>query len=526
MHDSTVETAQGQTDGEGDASFTGSGIGQRRRPLRHFLLFRWPESIALLAYAAIVAAAIPFHEPWADEAQAWQLARNLSLRELFGTYLRYEGSPGLWHLLLWVLNRAHIGYTGLHWFCGAIALLATALLLFASPFPRFLKLALPFTTFLLYQYAVIARSYVLAPLLLFGIAVFWRRHPLLVALGLGLLANTSLHAAAISAGLAVVYFLERIRNGGRDKAHDRRGLLSCALIIAAFYAFALWTAWPPHDIVRALLPEHSRALIPDAIASLVRAVCWPWELSIFFWIAIAALFAARSRFFYLLPVVCFALFSGRIYARWWHAGLLIPLLLCLLWISWPEPGAAISRRESFGRIALAVMIATQIAWAGYALYYDHFFPYSPDLAAAEFLRPLVARGDKVIVTAIDDEGNGAFDDVGILPYFDQNIYANQANAFWWWSSDDLTELRFEQMLPTHPRFVLVEIRNKSFSNQIDLSAPKFLAVERAGYRFAHAWCGTFPEGFQLTEPECHVLFESTRGALEPATPPVVVPANR
>lgn len=491
-----------------------------------WLRFHWPECCTLVAYGALVAAAIPFHEPWADEAQAWQLARTLSLGELFKTYLRYEGSPGLWHLLLWMLNRAHLGYAGLHWFCGAIAFSATALLLFASPFPRYLKLTLPFTTFLLYQYAVVARSYVLAPALFFAIAFFWKRNPLLVSLCLGLLANASLHAAVISAGLAVVFVVDQIRDGNLHDRRNRNALLAGAAIVAAFYLFAIWTAWPPHDIVRALLPEHSRALIPDAIASLVHAVCWPWWLSILFWIAVGALFAARSRFHYLLPAACFALFSGRVYARWWHVGLLIPLLICLLWISWPARDAATSRSEFIGRLALAIMIATQISWAAYALYYDHYNPYSPDLAAAQYLRPFVQNGNRITVTYIDDEGNGAFDDVGLLPYFDHNIYANQAHAFWWWSSADPTETRFLEILPTHPRFVLVEIRNKAFSNQIDLNQPKFLSVEQAGYRFTHAWCGTFPEGFQLTEPECHILFEYQAAAPASSSTLTVVTANR
>ena len=66
---------------------------------------RWPEWGTLFFYAALVAFAIPYHEPWVDEAQAWQLARNLPLTSLFKTYIRYEGSPGLWHFLLWMMIR-------------------------------------------------------------------------------------------------------------------------------------------------------------------------------------------------------------------------------------------------------------------------------------------------------------------------------------------------------------------------------------------------------------------------------------
>jgi len=179
--------------------------------VRTELRLRWPEWTAISVFAAVVAFVIPYHEPWTDEAQGWQLARSLSLRSLFQTHIHYEATPGLWHFLLWILNRAHVSYAGMHWICGAIAVVAAGLLVFISPFPRYLKLTLPFTFFLVYQYAVIARGYLLVPLILFSIAVGWKKSPLVVAALLGLLANCALHAAAISGGLAIVYFVEELR---------------------------------------------------------------------------------------------------------------------------------------------------------------------------------------------------------------------------------------------------------------------------------------------------------------------------
>ena len=185
-----------------------------------FIRKEWPECAATIAYTALLAFAIPFHEPWADEAQAWQLARSLSLPDLFRHYLRYEGSPGLWHLLLHLLVKLHVSYTGMHWISGAIALAGVTLLIFCSPFPRAIRLTLPFTFFLAFQYAVVARSYVLVPLLLFATAAVWRKSPLLVALLLGLLGNASMHALAISGGMALLYLYENWRS------LDRRTLLT------------------------------------------------------------------------------------------------------------------------------------------------------------------------------------------------------------------------------------------------------------------------------------------------------------
>lgn len=232
------------------ASATGGGPSKKRS--------RWPEWCALSAYAALVAFAIPFHEPFADEAQAWQLARSLSLASLFKTYIRYEGSPGLWHFLLWILIRIHVSYTGIHWICGGIAVAATALLIFKSPFPRYLKLTLPFTVFLVYQYAVVARNYALAPILLYLVALCWKRSPLILALLLGLLANVSLHASVMSGGLAIVYLVEQVRHGSAKDPRRWRQLLPGAVILLALWAFAIWTAWPPRDFLKSLigLPAH------------------------------------------------------------------------------------------------------------------------------------------------------------------------------------------------------------------------------------------------------------------------------
>src|SRR5579863_3605114 len=153
------------------------------------------ETVILAVYAVLVASAIAHHEPWADEAQAWQLARYLSLHDLFFTYLHYEGHPILWFIVLRALNLLGVSYAGMHWMCGAIGVAGTALFLFYAPFPKYLKALLPFTYFLLFQYVVVGRSYVFVPPLLYLVAMQWRKNPLVLAVLLGLLANVEMHAA-------------------------------------------------------------------------------------------------------------------------------------------------------------------------------------------------------------------------------------------------------------------------------------------------------------------------------------------
>jgi hypothetical protein len=476
-----------------------SELGQKIR-------LRWPEWTTMVLYAGMVAFAIPYHEPWADEAQAWQLARTLPLVTLFQKYIRYEGSPGLWHFLLWILNRAHVSYTGMHWICGAIAVAGISILVLKSPFPRYLKLSLPFTYFLIFQYAVVARNYVLVPVMLFMIAFRWKKSPAAIALLLGLLANVALHAAMISGGLAVVYAIERMRDGDFEHRDKRRKLLLSTAILLFFYAFAIWTAWPPHDLVLARVRGESRSFTTNAIVSLVWGVCEPWPLSILFWIALGLCFRARRSTFYLLPLLFFGCFSGIVYAAWWHAGLVIPLVICLLWITWPTRGRTISRYETISRVAMIFMAGTQILWSAYVLAYDHSQAYSPDLAASKFLQPLVRDGAQIAVTYLEQPWSHSFDAVGILPYFDHNIYMNLPNSFWSWSANDPTEDLFTAALSAQPRIVVVET-HKPHNEPINLESPKVWILTKSGYRLTNTFCGTKPTRLQEGEDICHLVFQ-------------------
>src|ERR1700685_3390409 len=126
--------------------------------------------VTLAVYALLAPSTIPRHKPWADEAQSWLLARDSSLSHLWGTLLHYEGTPGLWQTLLHLLIRLGLSYSAYNFVSGFLGLVAAYLLLRYAPLPLFIRILLPFTYFLCYQYAVIARSYALIAPLLFAIA--------------------------------------------------------------------------------------------------------------------------------------------------------------------------------------------------------------------------------------------------------------------------------------------------------------------------------------------------------------------
>ncbi|HTV13151.1 MAG TPA: hypothetical protein VME68_00460 [Acidobacteriaceae bacterium] len=218
----------------------------------------WIETLILGACAIVVAAGIAWHEPWADEAQAWLLARDSSFRNLMLHGLHFEGSPGLWHVLLWLLVRMHVSYMGMHWIGGAIALAGMAVLLRYAPFPLILRVLLPFGFWFSYQDAVVARSYVLFAVLAFSAAALLRgmaqweapaalRWPRLLGLAaiLGLMANVSVHGFVASVGFALAALLLLRR---RIHAAQAVALAGPALLLACLWGFAVFTAAPASQV--------------------------------------------------------------------------------------------------------------------------------------------------------------------------------------------------------------------------------------------------------------------------------------
>ena len=53
---------------------------------------------------------IPYHEIWRDEAQAWLIARDTPLKDLFSV-LKHEGHPAGWFLLLMPFAKAGLPAT-------------------------------------------------------------------------------------------------------------------------------------------------------------------------------------------------------------------------------------------------------------------------------------------------------------------------------------------------------------------------------------------------------------------------------
>lgn len=165
---------------------------------------RWPEVLVLAAYALLVLLTTLRHEIWKDEAQAWLIACSSdNLADLFG-FLEIEAHPALWYLCLWVLSRFSDHVLLMQLFHALLAIVTAALLVFCAPMRFWQRAMAVFGYYLVYEYAIIARNYVLGALLCFAVcALVSRRNRAMIWIGvlLALLANTSAQGAILGAGL-------------------------------------------------------------------------------------------------------------------------------------------------------------------------------------------------------------------------------------------------------------------------------------------------------------------------------------
>jgi hypothetical protein len=185
--------------------------------------FGWMETVTLAVYTVILAVTLHFHEPWADEAQAWLIGRDNTVWQIIRYRQHYEGAPPLWALMLRGFHLLRGTYAGMGWLGAAIAVLGIYIWLRWSPFPLLLRVLVPFTFFLQYQFAVIARGYILFPLLIFSLCALYTRKQRVVwfAAAAGLLANISLQGFAVAFAIGVLYLFDMWSSSREDSGSEK-----------------------------------------------------------------------------------------------------------------------------------------------------------------------------------------------------------------------------------------------------------------------------------------------------------------
>lgn len=401
----------------------------------------WWKYLLLAAFLLLTGILILIHAPWHDEVQAWLMARDSNPWSLLFHYLRYEGHPGLWYLLLMIPAKLKLPLVFLNLLSVAFMALAAYLILFRSPFPTIIKVLLPFSYFFFYQYAVIARSYALIPPLLFSVAVLYRRkneRPLIYFTLLILLACVSLHGTLIALSLLLLH-LGDLRKGWAALSPGSRkrnivGLLMFALVLVIMIIMLV----PPPDISSAQKYNFGiKHFLTVTYHALDISLASHWFISFpALAVLLAWLFKKKLLFMYLVLTVPLLVFFAVVYSVVHHYGILLFVLIFVLWLSFNdenlESGNIFKINDSCFKqaavAALTVVLLFQIYYSVQSFRMEFKVKYSSSYSIAKYIKENHLEGKKINMVGMQTP---------ILAYFDDNIFSNYNDGhkpcFWLYS---------------------------------------------------------------------------------------------
>lgn len=380
------------------------------------------------------------HEPWADEAQSWLIARdNNNLIDLLKA-VKYEGTLPTWHLINKAFQLAGLDYD--HMFVIPLVFSAIGvILLFFTDAPLWSKIMLPFSFFVVYQNSVVARQYAMVFPAMMLIVIFYRKRfdvPVRYHLALFLLAITSSFGVVISCSFMLWDFIIMLKKRFEGPAYKKYLLpfFGTGIVILVMSYLSL----PPDDCSTALnkyslVKNVTNALLFNIENTALRYIFLALMLALFVYYFRRVLIQA------LVMTAPLIIFMAVVYQREWHMTYLFFLLVSLLMIfrdDFKKTERPFEKPANvLANIMVIMLLAVQCAAGVYSVYYEHQHAYSPAKEIAEFVRPYAGEG-----AVIDREG---FYAIALSPYYDQPLYTNDTcgKAYFIWSynvpNDKLTK---------------------------------------------------------------------------------------
>ena len=483
----------------------------RTGPFNAAFAFEVGDVLVLVLYTLVLAWAIYHHRPWIDEAQAWLIARDDSMRDMLLRRLHYEGAPALWHLLLKLAIAVRLPYAGLNSFAGTFALLGMLVFLRFSPFPRAFRWLLPFTFYLQYQYAAIARPYVLFPLLLFTLCILYsvrEPRPILFAVTAGLLVNINLHAGIITCVFALLYLGELRQNRTSASGELQGRVVIGTAVFLMFCVLSVFTAFPapdamvkpaatgkvkrPHSLLSRLIPPEqmpasappldpplnevavsqanlgprsaaSPTLTPTfthrALHKLTETVQVAADvatfsvaesnvLSVLFLLTFALWLWSRGSLALALPWLITVPIAASIWIYDHHTGMFILALVAAAWISL-ETRVQVRGSRVISSAMGAVALLVLLLQIGWTSHAIDAERYHAYDPGKETETFLVRNyaGKRI-------DGFG-FETVSVQPYANHNLFSNWDHSYLLWSNANPIDLRRTEALAQHPDVVVV-----------------------------------------------------------------------
>lgn len=423
---------------------------------------------------------------WKDEMQAWLLTRDShSLFELFH-HLRYEGHPALWYLLLYL--PAHISWNpvSMQVLNYLISVCEAWLIVSARKLHWSIRLLTIFSYFIFFQHGAVARSYMLATVLLTAavrclIAANPKRKMAILFFALAI--NTHVFAAAIAAPFVIWEFVvvKARRSITLRNLLGDSNLWFATLVISG----ALLTAWLTVRPAPDLKPSLAESDLSGIARSLMRTEAYAWNAFIpiaegpvsarlkgrllrdhffaawatlaVFLLLLASIRTSRARAYFIstsvLLMLCIAVTIH--FPQIHRLGLLFLTFFLALLIDAHEANANQSRQWLSRQSRYAVILSILICQAFIGLYaggLDWLRPYSAAKDVSVWLKeqglennPMIIPYEAGAVLGYLERPSAYLGNWGETGSF--AVWNTRFNEFWTLSEKDLSDAQGRSRLP-------------------------------------------------------------------------------
>ena len=367
--------------------------------------------IIFVVYVIAISIVASRHEYWADEANAWLLARDATIWELFTKFAHADGHPMLWHLIIKFFQFIKLPYKYFNIVSVIFSSLGVYLLLFKSKFKWYIKALIPFTYFIFYQYSVIARGYCLILPLLCLLAIIWenrKEHYFLFTLLLTLLISLEVYTLLIAGSIYLLEIIDYIKN---RKKYNKNILyylivLFFIFLITSIYVFPLKTnTFIP---IKKIIFSLANSFVSSTISPFINYVNSLLECLIIVTIIVSYLKSGKKKELLELIIIFLPLylFLSLKIVNLWHLGIPFILFIFIVWIHKLENNKLIT-------LLLLITCLIQISWSYKTSLYDINNKYSSGQDVAEFIKRYDYKELKIYGTT--------FYESSINPFFTKNI---------------------------------------------------------------------------------------------------------
>ena len=353
------------------------------------------------------------HEYWADEANTWLIVREVSIIDLFKEHMSLNGHPFVFIFIIKIFQLLGFKYNYYRIISLLFSSLGVAFFLFKSTYKWYVKILIPFTFFIFYQYTVITRGYCLLLLLFSLLASIWEdkdNHYILFTFLLFILTNLEAYTFLIAGSIYLLELIKYFKDIKINKQNKKKTI--CLIILFLSFVFTTIYMFPRPKNVTQYGAIH--LVLSDAF---IYSETMPYILSGVFTLLIIGfiiyLYLKQKKKKELIELGILLtpmyLFFSFFYGNYWHAGIIFVLFLFSSWIH------EINKNKAFN-IFIVLVCFVQIFWSIKSSINDYKYIYSPSKQVADYIKKynyqeLKIYADKYITVAIN-------------PYFEKNIFDN------------------------------------------------------------------------------------------------------